>query len=862
VALDTLAADCQSLVASYRLRLKTGQATIRERYLGEGDAPRLLRERCRLIDAVLSDLWHELDLPAALALVAVGGYGRGELYPASDVDLLLLLPAPPDSTLTTQLERAVTVFYDMGLEIAPSVRTVAECAQAAADDLTIQTALLEARLVVGSEELFHELSAKLATVLDPHIYFEAKKSEQDERYLRHHGSPYPLEPNCKETPGGLRDLQTIVWIARAAGYGKTWEDLAQHGFLTQEEQAQLQRSVRFLQELRTRLHLHVGRREDRLLFDYQSALAEQWGYRATPTRRASELLMQHYYRAAKEVTQINTILLLNLGAAISPLPDQPPQPLNEHFRNTQDLLDVVDEETFSKDPGVILEAFLLMQGHPELQGMSARTLRSMWHARTLIDKDFRRAPANRRRFLAILQQPRGVLHECRRMNQFGILGRYLPNFGKIVGQMQHDLFHVYTVDQHMLQVLRNLRRFLADEFTHEYPLCSELISDFPRCWVLYVAALFHDIAKGRGGDHSELGAVDAAAFCVEHGIDEDDGELIVWLVRRHLLMSAVAQKQDIADPDVIGAFAAQVKDERHLTALYLFTVADIRGTSPKVWNSWKGQLLEQLFRTTCRTLLAGGQVPVRQGLIEERQQEALRLLRYFALPDAVHQRLWKQLDTVYFLRHSAEEIAWHTRALHYRTGVEEPVVRARVNPQGDGLEVMIYTRDQRDLFARLVGFFARAGYSIVDAKVHTTRHGYALDSFMLLDLSDRGSERAMISYIEHELTARLRQQNPPEAPGSGRISRQVKHFPIQPVVTIEPDEKGSHYVLSVNAADRPGLLYTIAMTLAAHGANLHTAKISTLGERVEDTFLISGGDLRESASRIRLETELLERLKL
>jgi [protein-PII] uridylyltransferase len=312
----------------------------------------------------------------------------------------------------------------------------------------------------------------------------------------------------------------------------------------------------------------------------------------------------------------------------------------------------------------------------------------------------------------------------------------------------------------------------------------------------------------------------------------------------------------------VGAFAATVKDERQLVALYLFTVADIRGTSPKVWNTWKGQLLEQLFRSTCRTLLAGGQVPVRQGLIEERQQEALRLLRYFALPDAVHQRLWRQLDTVYFLRHSAEEIAWHTRALHYRTRVEEPVVKARVNPQGEGLEVMIYTRDQRDLFARLVGFFSRAGYTIVDAKIHTTRHGYALDSFMLLDLSDRGSDRAMITYIEHELSARLSRLSPPEAPGSGRISRQVRHFPVQPLVTIEPDEKGLHYVLSVSAADRPGLLYTVAMTLAAHSANLHTAKISTLGERVEDTFLLSGGDLGDSASRIKLESELLERLKL
>ncbi|MCM8595782.1 [protein-PII] uridylyltransferase [Accumulibacter sp.] len=857
-----VASEWQPAIADCRCHLRAGQATLRERYLADGDARRLLEQRCELVDDVLRKFWQLLDLPASLALVAVGGYGRGELYPASDVDILLLLPDPPDGELTRRLEQAVTACYDLGLEIAPSVRTIAECVHAARDDLTIQTALLEARLLAGNLAAFREVCAQIRAALDPVVFFEAKKMEQEERHRRYQDSPYSLEPNCKEAPGGLRDLQTIVWIARAAGYGKSWEDLAQHGFITHEEEEQLQRSANFLQRVRTRLHIHVGRREDRLLFDYQAALAEQLGFLPTPARRASERLMQEYYRTAKKVTQLNTILLQNLGAAISPPPDQAPQPINGRFQNTHDLLDVIDENLFQNDPGKILEAFLLMQQHAELVGMSARTLRALWHARTLIDEDFRRDPDNRRRFLEILQQPRGVLHEMRRMNQYGLLGRYLPNFGKIVGQMQHDLFHVYTVDQHSLQVLRNLRRFLADEFTHEYPLCSELIRDFPRCWVLYVAALFHDIAKGRGGNHSELGATDAAAFCAEHGLDEQDSKLIVWLVRHHLLMSTVAQKQDIADPEVVAGFAAVVREERQLVALYLFTVADIRGTSPKVWNSWKGQLLEELFRSTCRSLLAGGQPPFRQGLIEERQQEALRLLRFFALPDAVHQRLWKQLDTVYFLRHSAEEIAWHTRALHYRTRVEQPVVKARVRPQGEGLEVMIYTRDQRDLFARLVGFFSRAGYSILEAKIHTTRHGYALDSFVLLDLSDRDNDRAMISYIEHELTARLARQSPPEAPGTGRLSRQVRHFPIQPQVTIEADEKGAHHVLSVTAADRPGLLYTIAMTLAAHGANLHTAKISTLGERVEDTFLISGATLGDTASRIRLETELLERLRI
>jgi [protein-PII] uridylyltransferase len=623
----------------------------------------------------------------------------------------------------------------------------------------------------------------------------------------------------------------------------------------------VERRERFLQGLRIRLHLHAGRREDRLLFDYQTALAEQLGYATTPDRLASEQLMQEYYRTAKAVTQLNTILLQNIGTAIFPSPEQAPQPINERFQSTRQLLEATEENVFIEKPTAILEAFSLMQQHPELKGMTARTIRSLWRARRLIDDEFRDNPENKARFIELFKQPRGVLHEFRRMNQFDILGRYLPKFGAIVGQMQHDLFHVYTVDQHIMQVLRNLRRFSESQFAHEYPFCSQLISSFERPWLLYIAALFHDIAKGRGGAHSELGAADAQEFCDSHGLPAEDSELVAWLVREHLLMSRVAQKQDISDPDVLAAFAATVGDERHLTALYLFTVADIRGTSPKVWNSWKGQLLEELYTQTRRLLASGGQAPVKQGIVADRQGEALRLLRYFAIPEGAQEGLWNQLDTVYFLRHSAEEIAWHARALNYRINSQQPVVKARINAHGDGIEVMAYTLDQRYLFARLVGFFSRSGYNIIDAKIHTTRHGYALDSFMLLDVSGRDNDRDMISYIEHELSDRLSRQAPPEAPASGRISRQVKHFPFEPVVTIEPDEKGLLFVLSVTAADRPGLLYTVAMALAAHGANLHTAKIVTLGERVEDAFLISGGDLGESASRIKLETELLTQLK-
>lgn len=848
------------LLSRYRSRVQKGQLALRNQYQVDPDPARLLYERCHLVDEVLRDLWMELHLAETMALCAVGGYGRGELWPASDIDLLILLPDEPDPARAEQLEQLVGLFWDIGLEIGHSVRTVEDCLKEADGDLTVQTALVEARLIIGNYPLFSRMVAEFKNHLNPQTFYHTKRVEQEERYRKYHESPFSLEPNCKDSPGGLRDLQTILWIAQATGYGNSWRDLKRHGFITYQEEQGLERRERFLQRLRIHLHYHAGRREDRLLFDYQTALAEQLGFKATPTRRASEQLMQEYYRTAKTIMQLNTILLQNMGAAIFPSPDHAPEPINERFQNAHQLLDVAHEKVFIEHPDAMLEAFLLMEQHSELKGLTARTIRSLWRARKLIDDDFRQNPINKERFIEIFKQPRGVLHELRRMNQFDILGRYLPKFGAVVGQMQHDLFHVYTVDQHIMQVLRNLRRFSDADFTHEYPFCSQLISEFERPWLLYIAALFHDIAKGRGGGHSELGAFDAQEFCDEHGLSEEDSELVVWLVRNHLVMSNVAQKQDIADPDVAAAFARTAKDERHLTALYLLTVADIRGTSPKVWNSWKGQLLEGLYNQTRRLLLSGGQVPA-QGIIRERKEEALHLMLYHGIHESAHEQFWSQLDTAYFLRHSAEEIAWHTRALHYRFNTEEPIVKSRLNPHGDGIEVMAYTKDQRDLFARMVGFFGKAGYNILDARIHTTKHGYALDSFIMLDVTGRDSDRSMINYIEHELKERLIRQDPPEGPASGRISRQVKHFPIQPQVTIENDEKESQFVLSVSAADRPGLLFTVAMVLAAHGANLHTAKIVTLGERVEDTFLITGGDLGDATSRIKLETELLDRLK-
>lgn len=847
-------------VAALRAEVKAQQLELQKKYEQDNDAQSLLKQRCKNVDTTLKQLWSALDFPKTLVLAAVGGYGRGELYPASDVDLLILLPGEASTDLQEKLEQLVGYFWDIGLEIGHSVRTIQECVDEAENDITVQTSLIEARLLAGQEQLFSTFQKRIRGHVDPLVFFEAKYLEQQERHLKFNESPYSVEPNIKEAPGGLRDLQVIFWVARVAEYGSSWPDLAENGFLTQEEMVRAGQCEEYLQHLRIRLHFTVKRREDRLLFDYQSTLAEAYGFTPTADRRASEQLMQSYYLNAKIITLLNTILLQNIGAALSPESEKIPQFLNEHFQTVGNLLDVRDEALFENEPSAIFDSFLVMQENPNLHGMTARTLRALWRARELITPEFRADPKHRAAFLKLFQSQDGIVHEFRRMNQLQILGTYLPNFGRIVGQMQHDLFHAYTVDQHTLQVLRNLRRFMMSEFAHEYRLCSRVANELERPWLLYIAAIFHDIAKGRGGDHSELGTVDAREFCESHALSSEDTELVVWLVRNHLTMSHVAQKSDLTDPDVITNFSQLVGNPTYLASLYLLTHADIRGTSPKVWNQWKGKLLADLYYQTLHHLTQGEPLPP-QGIIAERQAEAMRLLRFFALSDTVHEGLWSKLDTVYFLRHSAEEIAWHTRALHYRISENKPVVRARTDHVGGDLQVMVYTEDQPDLFARIVGFLGRAGYSIADAKIHTTNHGYALDSFVVLDVENRSNNREMVSYIEHELEYRLSNQLPLDIPSQGRVSRRVKHFAMKPDVSIESDEKGA-YVLSLITADRAGLLYTVAETLAQAGITLHTAKISTLGERAEDVFLISGASLQDSQGRIQLETKLKNRLKL
>ncbi len=848
-----------SAFAQLKADTQAARAALQAGFRQTADSAAVLREHRKLVDRLLKDMWRELRMPGSLALLAVGGYGRGELYPHSDVDVLVLLPESPTASLAARIETLVSRLWDAGLELGHSVRTITECAEEAGKDVTVMTSLLESRLVAGSRRLFAEFDRARRATLDPQAFFKAKRLEQEQRYTKFQDSPYSLEPNLKEAPGGLRDLQVILWIGRASGLGTSWAELARRGLITRQEAAQALRHHKLLQDLRVRLHYAAGRREDRLLFDYQESLARDLGYAGSAHRRAGEQLMQAYFRAAKAVTQLNVILLQNIGAEIFPARNSDTEPINERFMRVGELLEARSADLFEHEPPAILESFLVMQQRSELKGMTAPTLRALWRARSRIDAAFRRDPANRRTFLALLQQPRGIVHELRRMNQYGILGRYLPAFRRIVGQMQHDLFHVYTVDQHILAVVRNLRRFTMLEFAHEYPLCSRLIAGLDRHWLLYVAAIFHDIAKGRGGDHSQLGKLDARRFCREHGLEREDARLVEFLVEHHLTMSSVAQKQDLSDPEVVRRFAEVAGTERRLVALYLLTVADIRGTSPKVWNAWKGKLLEDLFRAA-QHLLKGGRLEADQ-YIQGKQEEAKRLLRLYALSDTVQEVLWRNFDVSYFLRYDAQEIAWHTRLLHYRVTVESPVVKARLSPAGEGLQVVIYVPDQRQLFARICGYFGSLGFSIVDAKVYTTRHGYALDTFQILDTGSVAHPRDMIAQIEKDLAEWLARQAPLPLSTQGRVSRRVKHFPIAPEVRLVPDEKGQYYSLSVTAGDRPGLLYAIARVLSRYDVNLHTAKIATLGERAEDVFVVSGAALANSKTALQLETELIEALQ-
>ena len=828
-------------------------------------ASRLLKGLTRHVDTTLMDLWRSVGLPADATLIAVGGYGRSELFPYSDVDVLVLLGGKnplTDPTTQTAVEAFITACWDVGLEIGSSVRTLDECVVEAGRDITVHTAMLESRLICGSRRHYQAFRDATLAALDARAFLRAKTLEMRQRHVKFEDTPYSLEPNCKESPGGLRDLHVLRWVARAAGLGHTWTELAAAGLVTPFEVQQLHRNEGTLELIRARLHLVAGRREDRLLFDLQTAVADSLGYQPTPARRASEALMRRYYWAAKAVVQLNQVLLLNIDERVNGSRDSAVRRIDDAFSERDGLLDLVDDEVYARNPHDILRTFLVYQRTAGINGLSARTQRALYNARNLMDSAFRHDPVNRATFIAVLREPRGQTHVLRLMNQTSVLGRYLWVFRRIVGQMQHDLFHVYTVDQHILMVVRNMRRFFIAEHAHEYPFCSQLASEFDRPEILYIAALFHDVAKGRGGDHSQLGAGEARRFCADHLLADEDTDFIVFLVREHLTMSHLAQKEDLSEPEIVHAFARKVGSVRWLNALYLLTVADIRGTSPKVWNAWKGKLLEDLYRLTLRAL--GGAQPNLAAEIESRKAEARAQLALAAqLPDT-ETPLWKTLELSYFARHDAHDLSWHARVLWRHVSSDSAIVRARPSPLGEGLQVLVYGPDRNDLFARICGYFDSAGFNIQDAKIHTTRAGYALDTFQVVypavDDAQQGAYRDVVALVENQLTQALAVEGPLPEPRRGRVSRRVRSFPVTPRVSLRPDERKQRWLLSISSSDRSGLLYAIARVLAAHQVNLQLAKIATLGERVEDTFVIDGAQLQHGPSQLRIESELLDAL--
>jgi [protein-PII] uridylyltransferase len=858
-------------VATLRAQFRDGKAALIQHFLqSRATAPaaaRLTRAIARHVDTAFIDLWSRCAMPPGAALVAVGGYGRGELYPHSDIDVLVLLPnhgsavaSAPHEALRAAIEGFITACWDVGLEIGSSVRTVDECVAEARADVTVQTSMLESRFLCGQRRVYRQFKHATESALDAKAFLRAKTLEMLQRHVKYEDTPYSLEPNCKESPGGLRDLQVVIWVARAAGLGRTWAELAANGLVTAYEVRRLHRHEGTIRLIRARLHAVAQRREDRLIFDLQTAVAASFGIKPTKTQRISEVLMHRYYWAAKAVTQLNRILMLNIEDRINASEDQAMRPINERFLDRSGLLEVARDDLYQQDRQAILETFLVFQQNVGIQGLSARTLRALYNARALMDAAYRRDPRTRELFMEILRQPSGQTHAFRLMNQTSVLGRTLWPFRRIVGRMQHDLFHAYTVDQHILMVLRNVRRFFIPEHAHEYPFCSQIASQWDKPWVLYVAALFHDLAKGRGGDHSELGAMEVRRFCRDHRIERTDAQLIEFLVRHHLTMSHIAQKEDLSDTEVILRFAKLVGTPQRLATLYLLTVADIRGTSPKVWNAWKAKLLEDLYRLALRAL--GGAPLNLETEIEARKHEAQQLLALRSALPGTEKPLWGTLDVSYFARHDASEIAWHARSLWRHVKTTVPVVSARPSPVGEGLQVLVYSPDRADLFARICGYFDSAGFSIWDAKIHTSRAGFALDTFQIVhpgyEADDHAGHRDLISLIETGLAHTLSEEGPLPEPRQGRLSRRVRSFPVTPRVSLRPDERAQRWILEVSASDRTGLLYGIARVLARHHVNLQLAKISTLGERVEDTFLVDGPALQHNRHQIEIESELLD----
>lgn len=828
-------------------------------------ARELVPARAHAVDALLVDAWQR-HFPAAagdIALVAVGGYGRGELQPHSDVDLLILLADGAEDRYREPLEAFITLLWDSGLEIGHAVRTIDQCVSGAREDVTIATTMMESRCIAGAEHLAEAM--RVATGPDriwpADTFFRAKLDEQIARHRRFDHTAYRLEPNIKEGPGGLRDIQMVGWVAKRHFGARTLAELVDHGFLTADEFQRLAAGQELLWRIRWRLHRLTGRGENRLLFDHQRELAATFGESDPNANRAVEAFMQRYYRAVMELQRLNEILLQFFREAILEPPEcQAVRQLGRHFIVRGETLEAIGPETFRQSPHAIFEMFLLLAQHPEVQGVRAQTLRRLRDDLGVIDDNVRADPRVRQTFLELFRQPHRFARQLYRMNRYGVLGAYLPAFDQIVGRMQYDLFHAYTVDEHTLRVIQHLRRFRDGSHEEEPALCRELMARIGQPELLYVAALFHDIAKGREGDHSELGAADAEAFCRDHGLTSMQSGLVVWLVRNHLVLSITAQRRDLSDPAVIHEFARTVSSISHLNHLYLLTVADIRATNPSLWNSWRDNLLRELYHKTVQALRRGLDNPIdKRERIADVQNRARQLLAEHGIGPERIEPVWSDLDDGYFLRHNADEIAWHTRGLAEHGDSGEPLILLRRETQRGSTELFVSRPDHHYRFALVTAILDRLRLSIVDARILTSAAGRTLDTYLILEESGAPiADRSRFKDIRQSLQAAFATPDelPPEP--APRPTRRMRHFDVPLELEAELQEDHSATAVEITASDQPGLLSRVARAFLEVGVRVHNARVATIGERVDDVFFLTDTSNQplSDATIAELEAEL------
>jgi len=834
-------------IQQYRNCLRQCEQDIQDAYNRNVSPGSIVKSRADTVDLLLQHAWqhflgdsHADDVPA---LVAVGGYGRRELHPGSDIDLMILLPGDDDSPWQTSLTDFLTFLWDIGLEVGHSVRSINECIEQATADITVATNLMEARLLHGAETLFEEMREKVGPdhVWPSVEFFSAKWKEQIARHNKYDDTAYKLEPNIKETPGGLRDIQMIGWVAKRHFGAETLKDLIKVNFLNEDEYALLIKHQEFLWKVRIALHLLTGRSEDRLLFDFQRDLAEQLGFSDDKQQLGVEKFMKQYYRTVGALSRLNEMLLqLFQEEILYKHESEEPVVINERFQSRKGFIEVVNEQVFAEQPSALLEIFLLLEQDPGLKGVRAETIRLIRKYRHLINEDFRSDQQCRELFMDIIRQPQGLTHEFRRMHRYGILGAYIPLFEKVTGLMQYDLFHVYTVDEHTLFVVRNLRRFTVDEFSNELPHCSKVIHEVTKPEVLYLAGLFHDIAKGRGGDHSELGADDAFRFCREHYMNPYDSGIVSWLVRNHLVMSRTSQREDISDPDVINNFAEIVGNKERLDMIYLLTVADMRATSPDVWNSWKGTLLRDLYDSTLKAFRKRLGSINNEELVRDIQEKASQLLTEKNIDAAAVKKLWQTLSEDYFLRYSPDEIISHAEAIIPLQDKDLPLVLVRDALTRGGTEVFIYTPVRIAIFAAITSVLDQLGLNIADARIIRSSQGYSFDSYIILDQSGNEiTSQQSRQEIQHYLHEKLSEHEIDVSDVSRIPPRQLRHFHMQTDVKFDTDSRTNSTIMEVITADRAGLLASIGKILHEQRYQVHNARISTFGARAEDIFYIT-----------------------